>query len=122
LTSTNNLRSSAEGGNFFFEPLELHLEPPDLLEELGLAGLGVRRGRLGRTAEDPLGADEKLLLPAVDQRRMDAVVSGQFVDRAVALVGGQRDLRLERCCVNGWNRAGAKDYAAIWGFSSSIPG
>ena len=32
----------------FFEPLQLHLEPADLLEEFGLAGLGVSRGRPGR--------------------------------------------------------------------------
>src|SRR5512135_552825 len=64
--------------------------------ELGLAGLGVRRGRLCRAPEDRLGPGDQLLLPAVDQRRVDAVVTGQFVDGAVPLVGGQGDLGLER--------------------------
>src|SRR5512135_2429297 len=94
-TATTDLRSSAEGGNFCFPPLELHLEPPDLLEELGLAGRGVRRGRLGRSFKDPRRPGDQLLLPGVDQRRRDAVVTGQLVDRAVPLVGGQGDLGLE---------------------------
>ena len=43
-----------------------------------------------------LGPGQELLLPAVDQRRVDAVVPGQLVDRAVPLEGGQGDLGLER--------------------------
>ena len=87
---------SHEDGSFFFEPLQLHLEPADLLEQLGLAGLGVRRGRLGRAPEDALRPGQELLLPAVDERRVDAVVPGQLVDRPVPLEGGQGDLGLER--------------------------
>jgi hypothetical protein len=45
--------------------------------------------------EDRLGAGEGLLLPAVDEGRVDAVVAGQFVDGPVPLQGGQGDLRLE---------------------------
>src|SRR3954452_9282996 len=93
--STRSLRSSAEAGNFFFDPLELHLEPADLLVQLGLTGLGVGRGRLGRALEDPGRPDEQLLLPGVNQRRVDAVMTRQLVDRAVALVRGQGDLGLE---------------------------
>ena len=59
----------------------------EVLEELG---------RAGRAAEDRLGAPDELLLPGADQRRMDAVVPGQLVDRLVPLVGGQGDLGLER--------------------------
>src|SRR3954470_6339337 len=80
----------------FFETLQLHLEPPDLLEQLDLAGLGVSRGRLGRAPEEALGPGQELLLPAVDECRVDAVVPGQLVDRAVPLQGGQGDLGLER--------------------------
>src|SRR3982751_5079129 len=93
--STKGLRSSAEGGNFFFDPLELHLEPADLLVQLGLTGLGVRRGRLCRALKDPGRSGEQLLLPGVDQRRVDAVMTRQLVDSAVALVRGQSDLGLE---------------------------
>jgi len=39
---------------------------------------------------------EPLLLPAVDHRRVDAVMAGQFVDRAIAIVGRQGDLGLEQ--------------------------
>jgi hypothetical protein len=86
---------SAEGGNFFFHPLELHLEPADLLVEFGLAGLGVARGRLSAVGEDRLGPGEQLLLPGVDLRRVDVVLAGQLVDRPVGFVGGQGDLGLE---------------------------
>jgi hypothetical protein len=54
LGSTSDRLCSHEGGSFF-EPLQLHLEPADLLEQLGLTGLGVSRGRLRRAAEDRLG-------------------------------------------------------------------
>jgi len=40
-SSIKSRLDSAEGGNFFFEPLQFHLESPDLLEQFGLAGLGV---------------------------------------------------------------------------------
>ena len=63
---------------------------------LGAEGLGVRRGRLGRTAEDAFRSGQELFLPAVDQRRVDAVVPDQFVDRPVPLEGSQGDLGLER--------------------------
>jgi hypothetical protein len=76
---------SHEDGSFFFEPLQFHLQPADLLEQLGLAGLGVSRGRLGRAAEDTLGPGQELLLPPVDERRVDAVMPGELVDRAVPL-------------------------------------
>src|ERR1700712_3579212 len=79
--STSGRLCSHEDGSFFFEPLQLHLQPADLLEQLGLSGLGVRRGRLGLggSGEEALGPGQELLLPAVDQRRVDAVVAGQFV-------------------------------------------
>ena len=86
---------SCEDGSFFFEPLQLHLQPADLLEQLGLAGLGVRRGSPGRAAEDPLGTGQQLLLSAVDQRRMDLELPGQLVGRAIPLEGGQGDPGLE---------------------------
>ena len=58
---------SAEDGSFFFEPFQLHFEPADLLEQLGLAGLGVGRAALGPVGEHRPGPGQQLLLPAVDQ-------------------------------------------------------
>ena len=75
--------------------IELHLEPADLLVQLGLASLSFGRGWLGTVGEDSLGAGEQLLLPGVDELRMDAVVPGQFVDGSVSIVGSQGDLGLE---------------------------
>jgi hypothetical protein len=80
----------------FFEPLQLHLEPADLLEQLGLDGLGIDSGGLEAVGEHPLGAVEQLLLPGVDQGGVDAVLAGQLVDRPLPLQGRQRDLGLER--------------------------
>jgi hypothetical protein len=93
---------SAEGGSFFFDPLQLHLEAPDLLEQLGLAGLGVGRSRLGlgRPGEEPLDAGQERFLPAMDGRGVDAVLTRQLVDGLVGLVSGQCDLGLERSRVN----------------------
>jgi hypothetical protein len=42
------------------------------------------------------GPLEQLLLPGVNEGRVDVVLPGQFVDRAVALQSGQGDLGLER--------------------------
>ena len=86
---------SAEGGDFFFQPLQLHLEPADLLVQLVLVVLG-GRGGLGPRDKQALGPGEELLLPAVDEGRVDPEVAGQLVDGAVPLEGGQGDLGLER--------------------------
>src|ERR1035438_10195676 len=72
---------SAEGGDFFFQPLQFHLEPADLLEQLLLLSLGVGYAFDAHAAgDDAFGAYQQLLLPAVNQRRMDAVLGRQFVD------------------------------------------
>ena len=87
---------SGAGADFFFEPLQLHLQPADLLEQLGLLGLGVGGDRLVAVAEDLVGPGEELLLPGVDRGRVDPLLARQFVDSAVSLEGGQGDLGLER--------------------------
>ncbi len=92
----NDRLSSHEGGRFFFEPLQLHLQPADLLEQLGLAGLGVVRGGLGPFGEELLGPGQERLLPGVDERRVDIELPGQLVDGTVPLGGGQGDPGLER--------------------------
>src|SRR6516225_7650307 len=81
--SISDRRCSGERSDFFFEPLQLHLEAADLLEQLGLLGLGVGRDRLAAVTEDLVGPGEELLLPGVDQRRVDAVLTGQLIDGAI---------------------------------------
>jgi hypothetical protein len=88
-------RASAEGGSFFFEPFQLHLEPPDLLVQLPLHSLGVGAGGLGAVSEDTLRSSHQLLFPTVDQRRMHVKLAGQLVDRAILLQSRQRHLGLE---------------------------
>src|SRR5262245_61523366 len=94
-TSISGCLCSSEGSNFFFQPLQLHLEPADLLVQPGLAGLCVGRSRLGAISEDRLRPGEELLLPGMDLRRVDIVLAGQLVDRPVGFVGRQGDLGLE---------------------------
>jgi len=86
---------SAEGGSSFFHPSQLHLEPSELLERLGLAGLGVGRVALGAVGEGAFGPGDQRLLPGVDEGRVDAELPGQLVDGAVAADRGQSDLGLE---------------------------
>ena len=46
--------------------------------------------------EDLVSAGEQLLLPGVDESRVDAVLAGQLVDGSIPLKGSQGDLGLER--------------------------
>src|SRR5690348_423673 len=91
-TSTSARRASTAAGHFFFHPVQLHLEPADLLVELGLQGLMIDRRGLAAVAEEVGGAGEELLLPAMDQGGMDAVLAGQLVDGLVPLDGREGDL------------------------------
>jgi hypothetical protein len=77
-------------------PLQLHLEPSDLLEQLGLLGLGVGHDRLAAVLKDLVGPGEQLLLPGVDQGRVDPVLTRQLIDGAITLEGCEGDLGLER--------------------------
>jgi hypothetical protein len=87
------------GRSFFFEPLQLHLQPPNLLVQLGLPGLGVARVRLGSVGEDRLGSLMELLLPAVDEGGVDGKLAGQLVNGPVTVESSQGHLGLERCRV-----------------------
>src|SRR2546423_2482125 len=99
-TSVSARWASTEAGSFFFDPVQLHFEPADLLIELGLHGLVILGSRLAAVAEQLLGAGQELLLPGVDQGGVDAVLAGQFVDRPVPLEGRQSHLSLERRCMS----------------------
>ena len=64
--------SSGDRSDFFFEPLQLHLEAANLLKQLGLLGLDLPGNRPDAIAEDLVGTAEQLLFPAVNQGRVDA--------------------------------------------------
>jgi hypothetical protein len=66
----------------FFEPLQLHLQPPDLLEQLLFLGLN-RLFNLGLAApcEQLTGTMQKLPLPVAHLNGMGGVIGGDLLDR-----------------------------------------
>src|SRR5262249_27611773 len=96
LISTSARLASTEAGSFFFHPVQLHLDPTDLLVELGLQRLVVLGRRLASLAEEAFATGQGLLLPAVDQGGVDAVLAGPLVHRAVLAERRQGPLGLER--------------------------
>src|SRR6185437_14194426 len=92
------LRSTA-AGNAFFQPLDLHVEPADLLVEFCLVGLLVLAFAAAAVAKERLGAVEKLLLPLTDLHGVDLIRLGEFGDGPGLLGGLQGDLGLEGGCM-----------------------
>jgi len=80
---STSLRSSraSEQLRLFFEPLQIHLQPPDLLEQLSLLGLTLLLvlGVLA-PAEQPAGSVQQLPLPLAHLDRVDGVVGGDLLD------------------------------------------
>ena len=78
------MRSSraSEQLRLLFEPLQLNLQPPELLEQLSLLGLTLLLvfGVLA-TAEQLTGNVQQLQLLLAHLDRVDGVVSGDFLDR-----------------------------------------
>ena len=69
----------------FFEPLKLHLEPADLLEQLSLLGLPlVLVLSLLAPDEQLAGSIEQLPLPLAHLDWMDGMVGGDLLDRLAA--------------------------------------
>src|SRR5882672_7664027 len=89
-------RVSAEAGNFFFQPVEFHVEPADLLEELGFARL-LGRVLLGLIArlEKAGRAGEQLLLPNLNLGRMHIEKHAELLGRFLPLVRRNGALGLE---------------------------
>src|SRR5829696_7323757 len=95
LGPTSSRLRSTEAGNPFFQPLDLHVEPADLLVQLGLHGLPLLALALAAVAEQALGAVEELLLPLADLDGMDLERLGELGD-GLGLLGGLRgDLGFE---------------------------
>jgi hypothetical protein len=57
-------------GQLFFQPLDLHVEPTDLLVEFGLEYLALVPLAATAVTEQRLGAVEELLLPLADLDRV----------------------------------------------------
>jgi len=63
-------------GRFLFQPLQFHLEPPDLFVELGLEGFLFPLLPGGVGAKDARSFSEQLLFPFADLAGMQPVLTG----------------------------------------------
>ncbi len=88
---------SVAAGNFFFQPLDLHLEPADLLVKLGLDRLALVVVVAASVAEQGLDPVQELLLPLTDLDRVDLILPGQLGEGPGLLGGLQSDPSLEGC-------------------------
>jgi hypothetical protein len=86
---------SAAAGSFFFQPLDLRLEPADLLIKLGLDRLAVVVVAAASVLEEGLDPVQELLLPLADLDRVDLKGRGQLGQGLGLLDSLQGDLRLE---------------------------
>jgi len=67
--------SSIEAGNFFFQPLEFHLEPADLLVKFGLDRLALVVVAAASVAKQRFDAVQELFLPLTDLDGADLIPS-----------------------------------------------
>src|SRR5262249_26841862 len=93
--STRGRLRSAVAGSFFFQPLDLHVEPSDLLVELGLDGQALVSFAAAAVAKERFDAAEELLLPLADLDRVDLEDPRQLGQGPGLLDGLQGDLGLE---------------------------
>src|SRR3954447_14084799 len=93
--STRGRLRSLEAGNFFFQPLEFHLEPADLLVEFGLDRLALVVVAAAAVAEQRFDAVQELLLPLTDLDGVDLISSCQVGEGPGLLGGLQSDPSLE---------------------------
>ncbi len=87
--------ASTEEGSFFFQPVQLDLEVPDLLIELRFQFLVGFLGLRSPRREDVRECFEQLLLPLRYLVGMHRVGTGNLVDGASAFESFECHLRLE---------------------------
>ena len=75
-------RGSVGKPRLFFEPFQLHLQPPNLLVELRLQPLFALPVRPPPTRQNPRETLQSLPLPVRDLHRMHPEPGGQFVHRS----------------------------------------
>ena len=73
--STRGRLRSAKAGSFFFQPLDLYLEPADLLVEFGLNCLALVVVVAASVAEQGFDAVQELLPPRTDLDGVDLIPS-----------------------------------------------
>src|SRR5262249_11338061 len=93
--STRVRLRSAPTGSFFFQPLDLHVEPSDLLVELGLDGQALVPLAAASVAEERFDTVQELLLPLADLDRVDLEGPRQLGQGPGRLDSLQGDLGLE---------------------------
>jgi hypothetical protein len=71
------------GLQLFFQPVELDFELADLLVELGLQRFVLAVVAVAVGCKEPWKLALEMLFPLANLRRMDAVATGEFVDRVV---------------------------------------
>ncbi len=75
--------ASAEGGNFFFHPVQLKFEPADLFVKRRLQRLGVLPSSFTPLSKNLPAVFPELFLPEMNLARMNLVVTGQFASPTV---------------------------------------
>src|ERR1019366_4958156 len=88
-------RSSIEQTNFFFKPVQLHLEPANLFEQRFLFYLTVARLALAAVHEQLRHLLDGSLSPVADLHGVHMVLRSQLVQRPLAADRLQRHPRLE---------------------------
>jgi hypothetical protein len=81
--------------SFFFQPFQVHLEPPDLLIEFGLDGPLLLQLVGRRSAENRRTLIEQLPFPLANLARMQAVFAGKLIHGLVVLDSLYRYLKFE---------------------------
>src|SRR4051812_7423629 len=94
--SISRRSSVIELGSFFFKPLQLDLQPPDLLVQVVQKRLAIFPLTIVRFRKDKLDIGQKLPLPLAHQVAMHGVLARQLADRLVTAYRRQGHLRLER--------------------------
>src|SRR5512132_3600876 len=86
---------STEAGRFFFQPLQFHFQPPNVLVQRHFPFLMLALMALPTSAEKRAPGLQQLALPLADLIGRDTVLAGQFVDRLQTLHCFQSELELE---------------------------
>src|SRR5690606_5131711 len=90
---------STEGGSFFFQPLQFHLESPDLLIEFRFLRCLLLPLLSPVPLKDLLPFFQELFLPASYQRRVNLILAGDLADTFLLSRRFQRHLELEGLAV-----------------------
>src|SRR5712691_898345 len=91
--------ASGDKSSFFFQPVQLHLELPNLLVSLRLKRLVVVLALRASCRENLGHLLVETMFPMRNLRRMHTIGTGEFVDRFEPFEGFQRHTGFELCAV-----------------------